>query len=61
MLLQHIGGHLKDSGEKKVASDFLTKAREVADRARIVHDSVFKHERLSADLKYNKDMGKNRD
>ncbi|AHM58341.1 chemotaxis protein CheB [Flammeovirgaceae bacterium 311] len=58
MLLQHIGEHIMDSGDHEDASIFMKKANETADRARVIHDSVFKHERMSADLQYNKEEGK---
>ena len=57
MLLQHMGEHIMDAGDHAVADRFMKKANETAERARLVHDSVFKHERLSGDLKY-KEAGK---
>lgn len=52
MLLQHIGEHIMDAGDHQVAELFLKKANATADRARIVHDSVLKQDRLSKDLRY---------
>lgn len=57
MLLQHIGEHMMDAEDHQTAELFLKKANETAARARVVHDSVFKHERISADLQYNKIKG----
>ena len=54
MLLQHIGEHIMDGGDHEAADLFLKKANETADRARVVHDSIFKHERLSADIQHKK-------
>ena len=54
MLLQHIGEHIMDAGDHKVAEEFLKKANSTAQRARVVHDSVFKNDRLSKDLRYKK-------
>ncbi len=53
MLLQHMGEHIMDGGDHEVANRFLRKANETAERARIVHESVFQQERISADLKYS--------
>ncbi|WP_224999154.1 hypothetical protein [Cesiribacter sp. SM1] len=61
MLLQHIGEHIMDAGDHDAANVFIKKANETADRARIVHDSIFKNERLSADLKYDKNKEKGKD
>ena len=52
MLLQHIGEHVMDAGDHEAAKLFLKKANETAARARVVHDSVFEQERISADLQY---------
>jgi two-component system chemotaxis response regulator CheB len=61
MLLQHIGEHIMDSGDHDAANIFMKKANETADKARTVHDSVFKNERLSADLQYNKKDAESKD
>ena len=55
MLLQHIGEHIMDNGDHAAADLFIKKANETAARARVVHDSVFQHERLSADMQNKKD------
>ena len=52
MLLQHIGEHIMDAGDHEVAGTFFKKANETAERARIVHDSVFEQDHLSRDLQY---------
>lgn len=57
MLLQHIGEHIMDAGDHEVAEKFLKKANATAARARVVHDSVFGHEGMSADFRYKKDAG----
>ena len=54
MLLQHIGEHIMDAGDHEVAEKFLKRANATAARARVVHDSVFEHERMSADFRYKK-------
>lgn len=55
MLLQHIGEHIMDAGNHDIANLFMKKANETAARARIVHESVFQQERISADLKHKKE------
>lgn len=55
MLLQHIGEHIMDAGNHDTANLFMKKANETAARARIVHESVFQQERISADLKHKKE------
>jgi hypothetical protein len=47
-----MGEHIMDAGDHQLANRFLKKANETASRARIVHDSVFEHERISGDFKY---------
>ena len=58
MLLQHIGEHLMDAGDHTAADVFMKKANETAARARIVHESVFTQERISADLQHKKEKNK---
>lgn len=58
MLLQHMGEHIMDAGDHAVADRFMKKANETAERARIVHDSVFNHERISGDFKYKNEGNK---
>ena len=60
MLLQHIGEHIMDTGDHDTANLFLKKANDTAARARVVHDSVFEHERMSRDLRFQKKQGTNK-
>ena len=57
MLLQHMGEHIMDAGDHEVANRFMKKANETAERARIVHRSVFQQERISADFKFKEEKG----
>lgn len=52
MLLQHIGDHMMDEGDHVVADTIFKKANQTAERARIVHDSVFEQEQLSRDFQF---------
>ena len=54
MLLNQIGDHYKKIGNPDAASQFKKKAKEIADRARVVHDSVFTQELMSEDLRFHK-------
>jgi two-component system chemotaxis response regulator CheB len=49
MLLNHMGNHLQDAGNRKRAKIFFTKAREIEKRSKTFHDAVLKHESLSGD------------
>jgi two-component system chemotaxis response regulator CheB len=52
MLLHNISDHLKLLGHKDQAEVFEAKAEEASHRARIIHDSVFKQELYSEDIRY---------
>jgi two-component system chemotaxis response regulator CheB len=52
MLLQSLGRHFGDNQREAVARLFLRKADETGQQARIVHDSILKHEALSGDLQF---------
>ena len=52
MLLKDIGNHFKESGQASVGRVFLSKSRKEADRARIIHDSIFTQELLSEDIRH---------
>lgn len=54
MLLKHIGDHYKKLGNNKAASLFQGKAKESADRAQIIHDSVLQQDTYSEDIRLNK-------
>lgn len=51
MLLRQIGDHYKALGNKGAAQQFKKKADEIAERTRVVHDSVFTQELLSEDMR----------
>ena len=54
LLLKDIETHLKKLGHKEQAAIFNDKAEEAAHRARIIHDSIFKQEQYSEDIRYEK-------
>ena len=53
LLLRNIEKHLKQLGHKKQAAIFKDKAEEAAHRARIIHDSIFRQEQISEDIRYD--------
>lgn len=53
LLLQNIEKHLKELGHRKQAAIFKKKAEEAAYRARIIHDSIFRQEQFSEDIRYD--------
>lgn len=54
MLLQNLGRHFADDLQEAVAALFFRKADETGQQARIVHDSILKHESLSGDLQFER-------
>jgi two-component system chemotaxis response regulator CheB len=52
VLLLNIEKHLRSLGHRKQAAIFNVKAEEAAHRARIIHDSIFKQEQYSEDIRY---------
>lgn len=52
LLLKQIGKHFKKQGLKAAADIFLEKAEMTTKRARVIHDSVFKQELLSEDIRH---------
>jgi two-component system chemotaxis response regulator CheB len=54
LLLKQIGAHFKKEGRKDAAAIFIRKAGMTTRRARVIHDSVFKQELLSEDLRHPK-------
>jgi two-component system chemotaxis response regulator CheB len=54
LLLKQIGAHFKKEGRKDAAAIFNRKAGMTTRRARVIHDSVFKQELLSEDLRHPK-------
>ncbi|GGG62385.1 chemotaxis protein CheB [Hymenobacter glacieicola] len=52
MLLESIGEHFADTEQQAIAKMFFQKADVAGQQARLVHDSIFKHEIVSGDLKY---------
>lgn len=52
LLLNHIGKHFKAQGFADAAALFMRKATMTTKRARVIHDSVFKQELLSEDLRH---------
>ncbi|HSV10734.1 MAG TPA: chemotaxis protein CheB [Hanamia sp.] len=61
ILIQHIAKEFEESGENKAAKIFQQKAKDLAQKARIIHDSVFSSEQLSEDKIYeNEDIVKDK-
>ncbi|OGX81448.1 chemotaxis protein CheB [Hymenobacter lapidarius] len=54
MLLQNLGRHFADDLQEAVAALFFRKADETGHQARIVHESILKHEALSGDLQFER-------
>jgi len=54
MLLQNLGQHFADDQQEAVAKLFFRKADETGKQARVVHDSILKHESLSGDLQFER-------
>jgi two-component system, chemotaxis family, protein-glutamate methylesterase/glutaminase len=54
LLLNQISDHFKKEGLKDAASIFARKADMTTKKARVIHDSVFKQEILSEDLRHSK-------
>lgn len=54
LLLNQISEHFKKKGLKEAAAIFAGKADMTTKRARVIHDSVFKQEILSEDLRHSK-------
>lgn len=54
MLLAHLGQYFVDTDQQGVADLFFRKAEQTGRQARVVHDSIFKHEILSGDLQFKK-------
>jgi two-component system chemotaxis response regulator CheB len=54
MLLQNLGRHFADDLQEAVAALFFHKAEQTGQQARIVHDSILKHESLSGDLQFER-------
>ena len=52
MLLQHLGHHFEENTQTEVADLFFRKADETGKQARVVHESILKHEALSGDLQF---------
>lgn len=53
LLLNQISEHFKKEGSKEAAAIFARKADMTTKRARVIHDSVFKQEIFSEDLRYS--------
>ena len=52
LLLTQIAKHFKKQGSKAAYDIFIEKAAMTTSRARVIHDSVFKQELLSEDLRH---------
>ena len=54
MILQNLGAQFTENKQPEVAALFLRKADETGRQARVVHDSILKHQALSGDLQFEK-------
>jgi len=52
LLLKQISKHFEKQGDKAASDIFLEKAEMTTKRARVIHDSVFKQELLSEDIRH---------
>jgi len=52
LLLEQLGHHFENISKKDIAELFFKKAQDVGEQARVVHDSIFQHQILSADLQF---------
>jgi len=55
ILLSKINEHFKKLGQHKAARIFASKAVTTREKARIIHDSIFHHQIISEDLRYQED------
>jgi len=58
LLLKNIGDHYKELGNKKAAGLFHDKAKESANRAQVIHDSVLQQDQYSEDIRLNNEKEK---
>lgn len=58
MLLQQLGDHFTQEKQPAVAATFLQKAAQTGKQARVVHDSILKHQALSGDLQFDRKPAK---
>ena len=58
LLLKQIGEHFKAQGLNEAAAVFIEKANVTTKRARVIHDSVFKQELLSEDIRHTTSKSK---
>jgi len=54
MLLEQLGRHFENTSKKDIAESFFKKAQDVGEQTRVVHDSIFQHQLLSADLQFQR-------
>jgi two-component system chemotaxis response regulator CheB len=54
MLLHNIGMHFVETLQTEVAALFFSKADQTGRQARVVHESILKHESLSGDLQFER-------
>ena len=54
MLLHNIGMHFVETMQTEVAALFFSKADQTGRQARVVHESILKHESLSGDLQFER-------
>jgi two-component system chemotaxis response regulator CheB len=58
MLLENLSRHFSDEKQSTIAALFQRKADQAGKQARLIHDSILKHESLSGDLQFRKKRGK---
>lgn len=58
LLLKQTGAHFHERGLAKASKEFMAKAVMTTKRARVIHDSVFKQELLSEDMRNKKSRPK---
>jgi two-component system, chemotaxis family, protein-glutamate methylesterase/glutaminase len=58
MLLHQIGNHYQSLGNAASAKEFKQRAVDVSNKARVIHDSIFTQDRMSEDMRFDKDKSK---
>jgi two-component system chemotaxis response regulator CheB len=54
ILLLNIAKHLRELGHRKQAAIFFSKSEDASHRVRIIHDSVFRQEQYSEDIRFDR-------
>lgn len=58
MLLHQISNHYQSLGNAASAKAFKQRSVDISNKARVIHDSIFKQERMSEDMRFDNDKSK---